>query len=240
MKNSILLLLLLAAALLLAGYQSDYGKEAEASADPGSIPPVREEHSYPAGYVSTDAYGGEYMTPEGIKKADEQNKKYEEITKKLEAYLAAHPDGKLYAHFAGVWRAGAWDDVRIRLDDIEDKEVLKELEEVGIESDYRLERWSGSKEAGENAEKQLKEALEALKKKALKWNKEERLLMTKYRPEIEVYSMFTGMIGVKLECDTPWYQGVSTEEMEKDRELAISLFEKYIEKYEFVTFFFPV
>ena len=239
MKRIIRFLLLSAAALLLTGCQADSGKEAAASADPGSIPPVREEHSYPAGYVATDAYGGEYMTPEGMKKSDEQQKKYEEITKKLEAYLAAHPDGKLYAHFAGVWQADGWDDVTIRLDDIEDKEVLKELEEVGIESDYRLERWAGSKEAGENAEKQLKEALAALQAKVLR-NKEEKLLLTKYHPKIEGYAWFLGMIFVELECDTPWYEGVTTEEMEKDRELAISLFRKYIGDYEFVTFIFPV
>lgn len=188
-------------------------------------------------YWDSDGKGGEWVTPAGEAKGKEQYKKEDEIRTKLEAYLAAHPDGKLAQHFSGIWHPNSWDDVVVRFDDIEDPEILKELESVGIVSDYRLERWSGSRQAGEAAEKQLKEAFEALKAKAV-WNAEEKLLMTKYRPEIGSYQ--GGMIGVTLHCDTPWYQQVSTEDMKKDRAVAISLFEKYIGKYEFVVYGFPV
>ena len=191
-----------------------------------------------AAYWATDGTGGEYATPAGMQKAKEQMQKETEIRTKLEAYFAEHPDGKLAQHFSGIWHPNALDDVLVRLDDIEDPELLQELESVGIVSDYQLEKWAGTNEAGEAAAKQLQEAYAALKAK-VHWNEEEKLLMKKYRPEIASYVPFTGMIDVILHCDTPWYQQVSMEEMNIDQARAVALFEKYIGKYEFVIYGFP-
>ena len=240
-KKYILLLMTLLIALLLSACQSKPATQNDPSSDPNQIQTTgqTEAKTYPAEWWETDQYGGQYMTPEGIKKASEQYEKYVEISEKMEAYLSAHPDGKLYAHFSGIWLVNSWDDVVIRLDDIEDPELLRELEAVGIQSDYQLEKWPGSREAGEAAEKQMKEALAALKAKADP-NEEEKLLLEKYRPEIGSYDVFSGVIPVELIIDTPWYQQVSGEEMENDLQRAIALFEKYIGKYEFVMYGYPV
>lgn len=198
-----------------------------------------DDKTYPAEWWETDAFGGEHMTPEGEKRASEQYSKFVEISGKIESWIAAHPDGSLAAHFSGISHFNSWDDIIVRVDDLHNEEVLRELEEVGIESDYQLAQGSGSREAGEKAARQMKEAFAALKAKTDP-NEEEKLLLTKYRPQIGTYDMLSGIISVELHCDTPWYQQVSSEEMEKDRQQAISLFEKYIGKYDFIAFGFPV
>ena len=242
-KRTICLLLAAVTLIPLAGCRMNDRTFEKILNDPRNTEQVWTEPtvpSCPAEYVATDAYGGEYSTPEGDKKTDEQFKKYMEMTEKLKAYFEAHPDGKLYAHFSGIRYDYAWQDVTVNLDDIEDPELLQELEDVGISCDYLLEQWPGSKAAGEAAEKQLKEAYAALlAKKDL--NDEEKLLLTKYKPEIGAYDMFSGGIPVTLECDTPWYQGKTMyTSMDKDRNLAIQLFYRYIGKYEFIIFGFPV
>ena len=101
-KRTICLLLAAVTIIPLAGCQMNDRTFEKILNDPRNAEQVYVEPtapSVPAEYVATDAYGGEYSTPEGDKKTDEQFKKYIEITEKLKAYFEAHPDGKLYAHF---------------------------------------------------------------------------------------------------------------------------------------------
>ena len=238
LKQIIILLLACAAVLPLSACHSSCAAQTGPSTGPGTADRP-DDRTYPAEWWETDAHGGEHMTPEGEKRASEQYGKYVEISGKIESWIAAHPDGSLAAHFSGIWYANSWDDIVIRLDDLRNEEVLRELEEAGIGSDYRLAQGSGSREAGEKAALQMNEAFAALKAKTDP-NEEEKLLLTKYRPQIGTYDMLSGIISITLHCDTPWYQQVSSEEMEKDRQQAISLFEKYIGKYEFVMYGFPV
>ena len=68
----------------------------------------------------------------------------------------------------------------------------------------------------------------------------DKLLLTKYKPGIGAYDMFSGGIPVTLQCDTPWYpRETMYTSMDKDRNLAIQLFYRYIGKYEFIIFCFP-
>ena len=242
-KRIICLLLAAVTVIPLAGCQVSNRTFEKILNDPRNTEQVWTEPtvpSHPAEYSATDAYGGEYATPEGMNKINEQSKKYMEIMEKLKAYFETHPDGKLTAHFSGIRHDYGWQDVTVRLDDIEDPELLQELEDVGISCDYLLEQWPGSKAAGEAAEKQLKEAYAALQART-DLNDEEKLLLTKYKPEIGAYDMFSGGISVTLQCDTPFNpRKTMYTSMDKDRNLAIQLFYRYIGKYEFIIFGFPV
>ena len=186
----------------------------------------------------TVQYGGQTMSPEEEILSDQRIAEYNEIVGKLDPYLGSHKDGKLYEHYSGIWFPSSLEEVTIRLDDIHNAEVLAELEAVGIQSHYRLEEWPASRTVVMEAAYQLRTALAELKEKENK-NKEEKLLLTKYKPEIMTYAPPVGTINITLHCDTIWYEHVSEAAMYKDRETAISLFKKYIGDYEFLSFIFP-
>ena len=188
--------------------------------------------------------GSEWMTAFGEARSDAVFQDY--MT--LQAYLESHQKSPLAVHFAGV-RTGDinidWALV-ILLDEPENKALLDEIAAIGLRTDYRIEKGTGTKAYLDACLPEIRDKLNALrdKVKAGTASDEEKELIQHYKIGQPAVSYDMGRICINVVIKTPWYsigENWGEADMYRDLEHCKDLFRKLIGDYDdIMTFGFPV
>ena len=188
--------------------------------------------------------GSEWMTAFGDARSDAVWKDREA----LQAYLDSHQDSPLAEHFAGMYTADITLDwaLVILLDEPEDKALLEEIAAIGMRTDYRIEKGTGTKAYLDACLPEIRDKLNALrdKVKAGTASSEEKELIEHYKIGQPSVSYDMGRICINVVIKTPWYsvgENWGETDMYRDLEHCKDLFRKLVGDYDDVmTFGFPV